>query len=185
MKNKWKMILAFAIFTLIAWMGIVWFTVDSMVVYMPEVETVEPITVKEFEKLSLKAPVIVEKDPILVLINGSRAEIGLNSLVINGQLMQSAKLKGQDMVKYDYWSHISPSGVTPWHWIDMAGYSYLIAGENLARGFHGNWTVEHDGWMASPSHKENILGDYNQFGYYVTEYEHGNQLVVTHFGRSK
>jgi hypothetical protein len=88
--------------------------------------------------------------------NNQRTANGLGALALNATLNQAAQAKAQDMMTNDYWSHISPSGVTPWYWITSAGYSYQTAGENLAYGFAtASDTIT--GWMNSPGHRANIL----------------------------
>jgi hypothetical protein len=76
----------------------------------------------------------------------------------------AATLKAQDMAKGSYFSHNSPTGVTPWHWFDAAGYSYVYAGENLAVFFTDSTAVV-EAWMKSPTHRANIVGsNYREIG---------------------
>jgi len=101
------------------------------------------------------------------LTNQKRQENGLPPLQLNGMLAQAAEGKAQDMFAKNYWAHIAPDGTTPWYFIKSAGYEYLYAGENLARGFTtASDTVS--AWMASPSHRENMLSkNYNEVGFAV------------------
>ncbi|MDQ3008731.1 MAG: CAP domain-containing protein [bacterium] len=118
-------------------------------------------------------------------INAQRAAQGLPQLVSNPQLNQAALAKGQDMFSQQYWSHTSPAGVAPWSFIKNAGYSYKAAGENLARDFQQSSEMV-DAWMASPTHKQNILNQqYSETGIAVIDgtlegYE--TTLVVQMFG---
>src|SRR3990167_4986150 len=114
--------------------------------------------------IKLKAPQILgqvtfSSDQIIALTNGKRAQSGLAALSFNSQLSQAAVSKVQDMYAADYWAHNSPSGRTPWSFISASGYRYLYAGENLARDFSDASSVV-DAWMASPSHRSNILDDH-------------------------
>ncbi len=89
--------------------------------------------------------------------NEARNQIlGDGSLTANVTLEKAAKMKAEDMAKNEYFAHTSPSGKTPWYWLDQAGYNFKYAGENLAVNFVGSEDVE-NAWMASPLHKENIL----------------------------
>jgi hypothetical protein len=99
--------------------------------------------------------------------NNQRTANGLGALALNGTLSQAAQAKAQDMMQNDYWSHVSPTGVTPWYWITNAGYSYQTAGENLAYGFAtASDTIT--GWMNSPGHRANILNtSYKEVGFGV------------------
>ena len=114
--------------------------------------------------IKLKAPQILgqvtfSSDQIIALTNAKRAQSGLAQLSFNSQLSQAAASKAGDMYAADYWAHNSPSGKTPWNFISSAGYRYLYAGENLARDFSDASSVV-DAWMASPSHRSNILDDH-------------------------
>lgn len=77
-------------------------------------------------------------------------------LHINLRLMTAAQAKANDMAARDYWSHDTPEGRTPWQFITASGYTYAVAGENLAYGFMSSSSVL-NGWMNSPEHRANIL----------------------------
>ncbi len=97
--------------------------------------------------------------------NNQRTANGLGALALNSMLSSAAQAKAQDMMTHDYWSHVSPTGVTPWYWITNAGYSYQTAGENLAYGFaSASDTIT--GWMNSPAHRANVLNtSYREVGF--------------------
>lgn len=96
--------------------------------------------------------------------NEARKNNNIVELKPNYQLDLAAQEKLEDMVKNNYFSHVSPSGTTPWFWIKSSAYNYLYAGENLAIGFTtADETVE--AWLNSPSHKENLLNtNYREIG---------------------
>lgn len=93
---------------------------------------------------------------LIDLTNQNRKTYGLSPLVYNQQLANAAKMKGEDMVEKNYFSHFAPDGTSPWHWFNKAGYKFLFAGENLAINFRSSKEVER-AWMNSPKHRENIL----------------------------
>lgn len=114
--------------------------------------------------------------------NEARAENSESGLTLSPQLEQAAQAKAEDMAKYNYWSHTSPSGKSPWDFINATGYSYQLAGENLAYGFNSAATII-SAWMNSPEHRENILtSSYKNvgFGVYSTpNYQgHGPETIV-------
>lgn len=119
-------------------------------------------------------------------VNHLRIEHGLPELVINEQLEKAAALKAEDMIRYSYFAHTSPKSTTPWHWINLSGYQYVSAGENLATNFTSTETLL-NAWMNSPSHKANIFKKgYTDTGYAVVTYSHGGTdttLVVQLFGK--
>jgi len=106
---------------------------------------------------------------VINLTNTKRQELGLNSLEYSSMLSQAAQAKGQDMIAKDYWAHVSPDGIQPWYFITNAGYKYRYAGENLARDFSDPGSAV-EAWIASPSHRENILSaKYQEIGVAVIE----------------
>lgn len=90
------------------------------------------------------------------LANQDRQKKGLKALKYNKKLERAAMLKAENMFKLQYWSHYGPNKESPWQFIIQSGYSYAYAGENLAKGFSDSKSV-HDAWMASPTHRANIL----------------------------
>jgi len=106
---------------------------------------------------------------IIQLTNQERTAVGLNVLSTNAKLTAAAQAKANNMLEVQYWDHFGPNGETPWMFISNAGYSYVYAGENLAKGFRTAEGV-HEAWMASPTHKENIMsGNYKDIGVAVVE----------------
>lgn len=121
--------------------------------------------------------------------NLERAKYWLKPLSVNTDLIKSATLKANAMLKADCWSHYCPTGVSPWEYFDQAGYDYIFAGENLAEGFDGNESVM-TAWMNSPSHRENIINDnFDEvgigFAYGDFQGVKNNTIIVVHFGSRK
>ena len=107
---------------------------------------------------------VLNTDNIVSLTNASRKEAGLKKIKINSKLQSAAQEKANDMINNQYFSHTSPSGKVAWDFLEVVGYNYLFAGENLAVGFLSSEDVT-DGWMTSQSHRENILNKkYTEIG---------------------
>lgn len=103
------------------------------------------------------------------LTNIERSNNGLPSLTDNPVLDKAALAKGQDMLAKGYWAHVAPDGKEPWTFFVSAGYEYKYAGENLARDFP-DATSAVNAWMASPTHKENLLSpNYKEIGIGIVE----------------
>ena len=96
------------------------------------------------------------KTALIDLTNKERSALGVSTLTENSTLNQAAYEKARDMLSSDYFSHWSPAGTSPWYWFKKAGYSYKLAGENLAIGFLDSEEVV-NAWLNSPSHRENLL----------------------------
>lgn len=127
----------------------------------------------------------ITKTALINLANNNRGEYNLPPLIENASLSKAAYLKALDMEKNGYFNHVSPSGISPWHWFDLAGYNYRYAGENLAIGFIESEEVQ-KAWEASPAHEANIVnGKYQEIGIAVYRARfNGNPatIVVQLFG---
>uniref|UniRef100_A0A7C4XI66 CAP domain-containing protein n=1 Tax=candidate division WWE3 bacterium TaxID=2053526 RepID=A0A7C4XI66_UNCKA len=128
------------------------------------------------------------KKNIVVLSNAERANNHLSVLSENEALDLAAQKKLNDMFTNNYWDHTGPKGETAWDFISGSGYQYLLAGENLARGFsNSNDAVK--AWMNSPTHRANILNNrYKEIGIAAgTGKINGNvtTVIVQLFGEPK
>jgi hypothetical protein len=95
-------------------------------------------------------------DQLLVQTNAQRTGNGVAALALNDKLNAAAR---------NYWSHYTPDGDAPWVFVTNQGYIYQKLGENLAAGFSDEQTTI-NGWMASPSHRENLLDSaYREVGF--------------------
>ena len=124
---------------------------------------------------------------IIALTNDIRQQYGLSPLKENPLLDAAAKQKAEDMFQNNYFSHFSPTGVSPWYWINKSGYNYHYAGENLAMNFIDSEEVVR-AWLNSPGHRENLLNDnYQDIGIAVLPADFSKQginqpIVVQLFG---
>ncbi|MCI8277560.1 MAG: SH3 domain-containing protein [Clostridia bacterium] len=120
---------------------------------------------------------------LLNLINEERKKNNLSELQIDEELQNIARLKAQDLVENNYFSHISPSFGTPFEMLKNNGINYKTASENIA----GNSSLEGavSSWMNSEDHKKNILS--NEFNYtglaVVDSLAYGNIVVEFFVGR--
>src|SRR4030042_1193212 len=128
----------------------------------------------------------ISVEDVVRLTNEKRAQAGLPPLTFNSDLTRAAKAKGDDMIAKDYWAHVAPDGTQPWYFFNQVGYKYRYAGENLAKDFLTAQSAV-DAWMASPSHKENMLsGKYDDVGIAVVEGDVNGvdtTIIVQLFGR--
>ncbi len=145
------------------------------------------ISLKHISKDVLGIAYSITDSDMLTYVNKARAENNLQPLVMNDVLAQAALAKGKDMFSKNYWAHFAPDGTSPWYFIRNSGYQYTYAGENLAKGFTDSKDVV-DAWLASPSHRENILSDkYQDMGFAILEGSLQGEdtvLVVQMFGKN-
>jgi len=127
----------------------------------------------------------ITPEAIITLTNQERSKRGLPPLVENSLLTEAARRKAADMFAFDYWSHTSPTGRSPWEFFKEVGYNYVVAGENLAKDFADPESVI-GAWMKSPTHQANIVDSrFKEIGVAVVEGTlNGYQttLVVQLFG---
>lgn len=164
---------------LIRWTGLVGVVAAALIIQF----SYSFISTGKLEVLGRASNVSVGE--LLDFTNRERANNNLEPLTLSDQLNRAAFLKAQDMFVNNYWAHESPSGVTPWKWLADVEYSYDFAGENLAKNFaDASSTI--DAWMASPSHKANVLGDkYTQVGFTVVDGVldgKNTTLIVAYYG---
>lgn len=122
----------------------------------------------------------IAPDVVVDLVNYARRQEGVAVVEKNNQLEKAAKAKVQDMFAHNYFAHTSPEGVSPWHWLDNAGYDYRYAGENLAMNFTDPLSQQ-QAWMQSASHRKNILNaKYTEIGVAVAQgVIDGHETTVT------
>ncbi|NQX69325.1 peptidoglycan-binding protein [Paenibacillus alba] len=105
----------------------------------------------------------VEEQQMLDLVNKERTAAGLSPLIADAALIKTARLKSQDMVDNNYFSHDSPTYGSPFDMMEKFGITYNAAGENIA--CNQDVQAAHEALMNSPGHKANILSkDYTHIG---------------------
>jgi len=101
---------------------------------------------------------------VIQLVNVQREKAGLQPLRKNDKLMTVARVKSQDMVDENYFSHTSPVYGTPGELLNYHDVTYRRSGENIATGQRTSEIVV-NAWMDSPGHRANILNpDFKQIG---------------------
>jgi uncharacterized protein YkwD len=104
------------------------------------------------------------RDATVCLVNRERTKRGLRALRTNGTLQSSATAYARDMVRREFFAHVSPNGETLTQRIKddtryLAEARGWQIGENLAWGTGTLATPGQivAGWMASPPHRANVL----------------------------
>ena len=96
-----------------------------------------------------------DEKEVFNLINTQRVNNGLPALKEDKEVQKAAKIKAQDMVNKNYFSHTSPTYGSPFDMLKSFGINYKSAGENIAGNSTNSGAV--NAWMNSPGHKANIL----------------------------
>lgn len=105
----------------------------------------------------------INKQELYSLTNITRNQYDKPPLSAHAGLEAAAAAKAQHIFANQYWAHFAPDGTSPWFFMDSAGVNYISAGENLAKGFSSSQDVS-NGWNNSPTHFDNVVGDYSHFG---------------------
>lgn len=133
-------------------------------------------TIKSVSEINMTT----DEEYLLNLINNERKKNNLNEFIIDESLQNLAKLKAQDIVKNNYFSHISPTLGTPYEMLKTYNISYKTASENIA----GNSSIDDafSSFMNSDSHKNNILSsNYNYTGIAIVDSIAYGKIIVELF----
>lgn len=96
-----------------------------------------------------------DESRILQLVNAERAKTGAKPLSSNSSCTKLARMKSQDMVNNNYFSHQSPTYGSPFDMLKANNVSYMSAGENIAMNQSADAAFK--AWMNSEGHRKNIL----------------------------
>ena len=124
-----------------------------------------------------------DEQEVFNLINQQRANNGLPALKMDSEVQRVARIKAQDMVNNNYFSHTSPTYGSPFDMLKSFKVSYRTAGENIAGNSSNSGAV--NAWMNSPGHRANILNssfNYTGIGV-VTGSKYGKIYVQMFIGK--
>jgi uncharacterized YkwD family protein/spore coat assembly protein SafA len=121
---------------------------------------------------------------VIRLVNIERAKAGQPALTEKNDLSRVARIKSQDFIDNNYFSHNSPTYGTPFDMLRSFGITYTAAAENIASS-QKTAAEAMNTWMSSSGHRSNILSStYNQIGVGVARDDKGNLFWTQMFIRS-
>lgn len=110
---------------------------------------------------------------VIRLVNEERTRIGRKALTENDKLSNVARIKSQDFINNNYFSHNSPTYGSPSEMLRRFNIPFTAIAENIGQGQQSAREVMND-WMNSTMHRNNILNStYNQIGVGVARDENG------------
>ena len=122
----------------------------------------------------------LKEQEVWALVNEARAANGLEALQYDYTLAEAAGKRAEELVSN--LSHNRPDGSVCFTVLEEYGIRYWMAGENIAAGQTSAESVM-NGWLNSPGHYMNIMGDYSHIGvgHYTDAYgtEYWVQLFIT------
>ena len=124
-----------------------------------------------------------DEKEVFDLINKQRTNNGLAALKNDSEVQRVARIKAQDMVDNNYFSHTSPTYGSPFDMLKIFKISYKTAGENIAGNSSNSSAVT--AWMNSSGHKANILNsNFNYTGIgVVSSPKYGKMYVQLFIGK--
>lgn len=124
-----------------------------------------------------------DEKEVFDLINKQRTNNGLAALKNDSEVQRVARIKAQDMVDNNYFSHTSPTYGSPFDMLKSFKISYKTAGENIAGNSSNSSVVT--AWMNSSGHKANILNsNFNYTGIgVVSSPKYGKMYVQLFIGK--
>lgn len=132
------------------------------------------------ENNNITSGLTTDEQEVFDLINAKRVANGLSALKIDDELQNVARIKAQDMVDNNYFSHTSPIYGSPFDMIKSFGIKYKTAGENIAGNSSNSGAVE--AWMNSSGHRANILNSsFNYTGIGVVKSPKYGKIYVQMF----
>lgn len=139
----------------------------------PQISNPSLIYVGQKINIPNAAPLISIENEVLRLINIERSRNGLSALTSNWQAARVARIKSQDMINNNYFSHTSPIYGSPFKMMESFGLKFSAAAENIAYGQRSAQEAV-TGWVNSPGHRANILSrSYNQTGVGIAKKANG------------
>jgi uncharacterized protein YkwD len=101
-------------------------------------------------------------EEVLASVNKHRSTAATAPLVMNVELSKAAQDKAHMLISCGCFTH-TPNGKRFFTHIEDHKIAYWNAGENLGLGFKDTDDLT-KAWLASPTHKANMLGFYTQTG---------------------
>lgn len=130
------------------------------------------------------ASIAVDTDlpELLMAHNRERAEAGKPALEFDPLLTEAAAVQARDMAARGVMSHEGGDGSTPADRVRRAGYKFQSTAENVAKGYESTAELM-TGWMNSPGHRANVLGDFAQIGLARAIAPDGTPFWAAEFGQ--
>ncbi len=146
--------------------------------------TEEKASATNTEVIKESTPLLTQDEEYLFnKINEERRRNNLSDFILDENLQNVARLKAEDIVKNNYFSHTSKEYGTPFEMLKTFNITYKTASENIA----GNPNLDDAllSWMNSDGHKKNLLSnDYNYTAIAVVDsIAYGNIIVQLFIGR--
>jgi uncharacterized protein YkwD len=128
----------------------------------------------------LFAALILAQQTVFHEVNHERQTSGVTMLVQDECLTALANQRANDMLRRNYFSHVTPDGLTPFDAMRADGCSFHYAAENIAEAPDPLFAVT-ELWN-SPEHRRNTLdAHYRKIGIGSAVRPDGTEILVEDF----
>ncbi len=128
----------------------------------------------------------IDETKIIAFANAERQKHGASPLRRHALLDEVAALRADDMFRFQYFGHVSPSGTDMEFSVEKVKYDYLLVGENLIIGNFKDENEAIQDWLLSKSHRKAMLdARYQETGVVAKQGMHQGKdrwLIVQIFG---
>ncbi len=100
---------------------------------------------------------------LVELLNRERSGRGLAAVTWHDQVAAAASAHSADMASHRQMSHTGSDGSDAGRRLERAGFEWGGWAENIGAGYETAASM-FDGWMNSPGHRVNMLGEYRYVG---------------------
>lgn len=121
-------------------------------------------------------------------LNEFRKDQGLRRVAWNPRLEASSLYQSTRMAELGEFDHVLSDGVVLGDRVSRFGYAYRSCAENLFWVSDGRGLARdvartmHTGWVRSPGHRENMVGDFREVGVGVVRDGEGGLFATQNFG---
>lgn len=130
----------------------------------PQIQNPNLIFIGQTVNIPSQSSFRVMEQEVIRLVNEERSKRGLGLLNENWEVSRVARIKSQDMIDNNNFSHNSQIYGTPFQMLTSFGIRYSQAAENIATGQQSAQQVMNT-WMNSSGHRANILNpNFNRIG---------------------
>ncbi len=124
--------------------------------WVPELAYCEPVRTWTAEALEADIVTIVNQYRLAGATCGGQAKPAVPALTADPALRCAARVHTKDMADRNFFGHTNPDGLLPWDRMELAGYQWSAAGENIAAG-NRTAAATMQQWMNSTGHCNNIM----------------------------
>ncbi len=156
---------------------------DIITAFLIIEETVEERTIHNFPDNSDETFFDSLEIQVFWITNALRVQKGLDRLLWSSAAETAATMHSKDMAVREYFSHVTPEGVTFGTRLNAQGINFISAGENIAYGYGDSIHMVNDWLNSKTGHRETMLGNFHYLGVGIWIDNNGRMFGAQEFWR--